>query len=388
MPIRAQRFAALTVAGALYLVTGVVNLEVPLYRTYAAAAGWGTGLTAIAFAAYVAGLLPVLLFLGGLSDRLGRKSVVMLGLAAAVGATLLMILVPTMQALLVARLLKGIAVGLTVGTGTAWLAELAIGADADARAAGRVAVMTSLGFGSGALGTTLALLHGPALVPSSYWLALVLTLGCLALLLGTRGYAPQGGGLVRLPYFPDGAVAPGAAIALAWAVTGLIITIVPAQLARYQLDLWAGPALFLVNGTGALCQPLVRRMDAVRASHIGFLLLPLGYLTLIGGTWAGFLPLILAGAALAGAACYGFTYLGGLAVIAQLGGAQRARAVSGYFLCAYLGFGTPSVLLGFLADRTGVLEVLLAFGAIVLAMSAILAWHLRRSPAPAGIPAQ
>ncbi|HEY8600887.1 MAG TPA: MFS transporter, partial [Thermomicrobiales bacterium] len=150
--MRLGRGGPLIVAAALYLVTGVVNLEVPLYRTYAAAAGWNNGLTAIMFAAYVAGLLPVLLCLGGLSDRVGRKPVVLLGTFVAVVATALMILHPTIQVLLVARLLKGVGVGLSVGAGTAWLAELGPGGDAAAVAANRVAVMTSLGFGSGAIG--------------------------------------------------------------------------------------------------------------------------------------------------------------------------------------------------------------------------------------------
>ncbi len=52
--------------------------------------------------------------------------------------------------------------------------------------------------------------------------------------------------------------------------------------------------------------------------------------------------------------------------VSRLGGTQRARAVSGYFLCAYLGFGLPSVLLGFLADALGVLDALLLFGVVLL----------------------
>src|SRR5207247_1850560 len=80
----------------------------------------------------------------------------------------------------------------------------------------------------------------------------------------------------------------------------------------------------------------------------------------------------LAGAATAGAACYGFTYLGGLAAVSRAGGADRARAVSGYFLCAYLGFGLPSIALGFLADRIGVLPALVGFGLLVVVASLAL----------------
>lgn len=370
-----MRLPALVIAAALFLVTTAVNLEVPLYRIYAQAAGYGNGLTAAVFASYVAGLLPVLILFGGLSDRLGRKPVVLAGLIAALLATAAVILRPTMQALLVARLLQGIGVGLSVGAGTAWLAELLGGAEGAARAASIVAVTTSLGFGSGALLTSALLLRGATLVPASYWLILLLTLGCLPLLLGLPRRAAMGGALLRRPHFPRGTVMAGVAIATAWAVTGLVIAIVPAQLARYDLATWSGPALFLLNGTGALCQPLVRRLAARQALRIGFVLLPLGYVMLVCGAWRGVLGLVLVGSAIAGAACYGFTYLGGLVEVSRLGGAQRARAVSGYFLCAYLGFGLPSVLLGFLADRVGVRGALSGFGVIVIATSAVLSWQ-------------
>jgi MFS family permease len=49
------------------------NLQVPLYGTYAKIAGFGSGISAIAFSTYVAGLLPTLILLGGISDRVGRK---------------------------------------------------------------------------------------------------------------------------------------------------------------------------------------------------------------------------------------------------------------------------------------------------------------------------
>jgi sugar phosphate permease len=378
----------ITVAAALFLITGAVNLQIPLYQTYAAAAGFGNGPTALAFAAYVAGLLPVLIFLGGSSDRLGRKPILLAGLGCAALATAAMIAQPTIAVLFVARLLQGVGVGLGVGAGTAYLAELLPGATGPARAAALVAVTTSLGFGGGALLTTavLALQGAQPLIPVSYPLHLLAAIACFAVALGLPSLPARGGALVRPPHFPPGTIPIGLSIAVAWSVTGIVIAIVPAQLARFGLGAWAGLALFLVNGTGALCQPLARRLTASRALGHGYSLLSLGYLLLLLGAWRGLLPLVLLGAAIAGSACYGFTYLGGLAAIAQTAAADRARAVSGYFLCAYLGFGLPSIALGFLADRTGVSAALAAFGAVVLAANAALRswgrWERRQAVAP------
>lgn len=376
---RIMQMSVMTIAAALFLVTAAVNLEVPLYRTYAQAAGFGNGLTAIVFAAYVAGLLPVLTLLGGVSDRLGRKPVLLAGLLSATLATALMILSPNMQTLLLTRLLQGVGVGLSVGTGTAYLTE--ISKISPSRAAIYVTVTTSLGFGGGALLTSGALLAHQTLVPVSYWIVLLLTLGCIALVLRLPYLPSIGGALVRLPYFPPGTLSAGLAIALAWAVTGMVIAIVPTQLAQHQLTVWTGLALFLVNGTGVLVQPIARRLSAKQSLSIGFCLLPLGYGLLVLGAWLGVLALVLAGAAVAGSACYGFTYLGGLAAVSQAGGVQRARAVSGYFLFAYLGFGLPSILIGFLADRLGVMNALVGFGIVLVCACVALLVSVGRSQA-------
>jgi MFS family permease len=363
---------------ALFLVTASVNLEVPLYRTYADAAGYGNGLTAVVFAAYVAGLLPVLLLFGGISDRLGRKPVILAGLISASLATLLVILSPTMIALLLARICQGIGVGLAVGAGTAYLADLM--PNGATRAAAYVAVMTSLGFGGGALFTTLVLLHHQTLVPLSYWVVFGATLICIGYTLRLPAQPASGGMVLRSPYFPQGTRLPGLAIALAWATTGMVITVIPAQLALHQLTVWTGLALFLVNGTGALVQPLARRLAPWRSLSVGFILLPIGYGVLLLGAWWGSLMLVLSGAAIAGSACYGFTYLGGLAEVSRLGGKHRARAVSGYFLCAYLGFGLPSILVGFVGDRFGIMTALTGFGvftSIISIISIILAYQTK-----------
>jgi len=367
--------APIIVGAALFLITAAVNLEVPLYGVYAAGAGFGAGLTAVVFAAYIAALVPTLIVLGGISDRVGRKPTLLVGLGCAILATALMIFAPSVTALFLARVLQGIGVGLSIGAGTAFLAELLGGMES----ASLAAVTTSLGFGSGALLTSAGLATVPTVPPISYVVVAALALGCFVAVsaLRVRGRATATGALLRLPYFPAGVWGYGVAIAVAWAVTGLVIAVVPGQLARYGLGVWSGPTLFLVNGTGALMQPFARRLAPGAALRVGFVLLPLGYGLLVFGAWRGALPGILAGAMLAGAACYGFTYLGGLSAVSVAGGAERARAVSGYFLCAYLGLGLPSIAVGCLADRVGIVTALVGFGVILCVADVALAAWLR-----------
>jgi MFS family permease len=116
--------SVLIVAIAIFLITHAANLQIPLYGTYAKIAGFGSGISAIAFSTYVAGLLPTLILLGGASDRIRRKTIILASLLLACIATFLMIAQPTIYTLLVTRVLQGMGVGLITGTGTAYLSAL------------------------------------------------------------------------------------------------------------------------------------------------------------------------------------------------------------------------------------------------------------------------
>ncbi len=368
---------AFVVAVSLFLVTVAVNLQVPLYRTYAQAAGYGNGLTAVVFATYAAGVLPVLILFGGISDRLGRKPVILLSLVSTMLATLLVIVWPNIHMLFIARLLQGVGVGLSFSTGTAYLAEIL---GNPTRAADYVGITTSLGLGSGALLTSVALLYNNSLVPVSYWGVLAATLLCTACMMSmpnSRNASRKK--LLRLPHFPTGTVRFSLAIAATWSVTGLIVAILPTELARHQLTAWTGSVIFLAVGIGAFFQPWARRLAPERSVKVGAVLIILAYVLLVVGVGLGIISLVLAGSAISGAAGLGFSYIGGLAAVTKAGGKERTRTVSGYFLFAYLGLGLPTILIGFLADTVGVLIALVGYGFVIIAANAWLGFRLRLS---------
>jgi MFS family permease len=345
----------------LLLVTGAVNLQVPLYQHYAEISGASHTVSALAFATYVAGLVPILLLFAGASDRLGRKPIVMLALLCSLAATVLMAVFPSMEGLFVARVLQGMGVGLGMGTVTAYLSEQRPGAEKAVSA--HVALASSLGFGGGALFTTASLMLLDTSLPLSFVVATI----ALAIVLAAMPLAPvtarsQGGALTRLPKFLPRSAAPYLAICAAWSISGLVIALLPAQLAKHQLASWAGPALFLVNVVGIVCQPMARKFSSRVNLAIGAILIPLGYGIMVRGANEGSVPLLLVGASVAGAACYGFTYLGGLTHIVEHSGSEKARSVSGYFLFAYFGFAAPSIVMGMVADKTSIAAALEMFG--------------------------
>lgn len=103
----------------LFMVTFAVNLQAPLYDTCAAGSDIRATAVTIAFAAYVGGLMPTLLPLGGLPGRIGRRVPIALALILGAAATALLVYAPSWTSLVVARLLLGVGTGLATTAGTA-----------------------------------------------------------------------------------------------------------------------------------------------------------------------------------------------------------------------------------------------------------------------------
>src|SRR5918911_4956339 len=107
----------------LLLMAGA-NLATPLYAVYARRFHFSSlGLTAI-FATYAFVLVPALVLFGRLSDRIGRRRVILLGLAMAVGGLAVFAAARGEIWLFAARALQGLAVGMISGAATAALVEV------------------------------------------------------------------------------------------------------------------------------------------------------------------------------------------------------------------------------------------------------------------------
>ncbi|MDD0975527.1 MFS transporter [Pseudomonas fontis] len=376
-----------TLALALCLITFAVNLQAPLYTAYAELSGRGATATAIAFSGYVLGVVPVLLLLGGLADRVGRRPLILLALCLSMAATLLMLCAPNLETLGLARLLMGIGTALASATGTAYMSELMQAAD-NRRAANWVTASTSLGFGLGAALTSAFLLRGPSLTPGSFYLHLLLA--AVALVIVWRLPDPRPAlksPLLRLPFYPAGSLPYGLSILLAWACVGLVIALLPSILKQHGLASWSGFSTFCVISCGLLFQPLARRMTPVRATSLGLLILPCSYALLAWGANHGELTAMLVGTVAASSACYGFIYLGGLSAVTQLAGHEKTRASAGFFLLAYLGFSLPVIFTGVLADRLGAAMALLLFGVALAISCLVVGMALLRSDARLRAPA-
>src|ERR1700685_450403 len=116
---------AFWVAGAtltLFLVGA--SAPTPLYAIYQAKFGFSaTVLTAI-FAVYAVAVLVTVLPAGELSDQVGRRPVILFGLALQMVATVVFLVANDVALLFVGRILQGISVGVVIGALSALLVDL------------------------------------------------------------------------------------------------------------------------------------------------------------------------------------------------------------------------------------------------------------------------
>ncbi len=119
----------------------------PMLIVYRHSLGLGADEIAGLFAIYAATLVPGLLAGGPLSDRFGRRAIVLPFAALSPVATLLLVLGPHSLPLIAAgRALAGLCSGMVIGPATAWVQDLSGG---DARSSRRAALALSAGFGLG-----------------------------------------------------------------------------------------------------------------------------------------------------------------------------------------------------------------------------------------------
>jgi predicted MFS family arabinose efflux permease len=173
----------------------------PLLLMYRAELGVGATTVQAVFAMYVVGLVPGLLFGGPVSDRYGRRPVVLAALAAsAVASALLLAGGQGVGWLFAGRLVAGFASGAGFSAGAAWVRELSA-VDGGERGPRRATVAMTVGFGLGPLVAGVLAQWAPARTVLPYLPHLLLALAALPLVRRTpETHAPgaTGGGL-RIP---------------------------------------------------------------------------------------------------------------------------------------------------------------------------------------------
>jgi MFS family permease len=359
-----------------------------LYPLYQQKFGFSEIVLTLIYAAYVVGNVVALLFLGRLSDQIGRKRVSLPGLGlAAVGAMLFLFATSTVS-LFLGRLVVGLTVGILSGTGTAWLADRT---DRQ-RAAVTATIANMVGVAIGPLLGGLLAGYAPRPLELPFIAYLMLVLGVAVAV--TRTPESRQGGVVSfgdLRFRPRVGVprnrlgafaAPALTGFVIFSLGGLYCALIPTILVHDLQQRNAAVAGVVVAELALVAIAAItasRRVQPDSAMRGGLaLLLPATGLVVAAQAAQSMLMLVVA-TAFAGLAL-GLGYVGSLQVVNGLAPDERRGAVaSSYFLACFLGNSVPVIGVGVLSTLTSQLSASVVLACVVAALSiGTLAWSRHR----------
>jgi MFS family permease len=374
------------VAVAMFAVGWGANQFSPLLIEYRHDLSLSAGTLAGIFAIYAAALIPGLLIGGPVSDRIGRRPVVLPLVALSPLATLMLMLGPrSLPVIAAARALAGLCSGVVFGSATAWVQELSGDPAASAR---RSAVALSAGFACGPAVAAALAQWAPDPLVLPYLPHLVIGLAAVLLLWPTpetvqRGAGPGETPAVQRRWPPQAvrsarfwlAVAPAApwvfgAASLAFVVLPQEVTSAGSESVGY-----AGLITTITVASGIAVQPLARRLEArhrLAGEIAGLACAAIGAavaIVVIGASSrAG-----AAGVAVAFGLAYGLCLVSGLRECERLAArGQHGAVVACFYALTYLGFGAPYLVDGLNGPlgRTGTFAVLAVAAAVSAAWTA------------------
>jgi predicted MFS family arabinose efflux permease len=377
---------------AAWMVTAVFilsNTATPLYVHWQREMGFSAGTLTVIFAAYIAGLLAALLIAGQLSDRLGRKPVLIPGLAAAIGASFLFAAASSVPELGVARFLTGVAVGVIVSAGMASVVDLAGGERRRlASLAASVAMVLGAGLGPLLAGALAEILARPVVPIFAIEIAVLASALLVAGTLPLKRTAPPAGEgrRLRLPGVPHRNrqhLAFGIAIfAPGITATSFVLSLGPSLLSKLlevTSPLVAGGMACAMFLTATGIQFAVKRLRIRTIFLVGAMATALSMLSIGIAVNASCATLLVVAAVLAGAG-QGLGQLGGLTLIGLHVPAQRrAEANAVLNIGGYVPAGLLPVATGYLIDWTGLVTGATGFAAVLAIAAAAGAVFVHRN---------
>ncbi|WP_436840112.1 MFS transporter [Streptomyces abikoensis] len=356
------------------------NAATPLYALWQRDIGFSKGTMTVVFACYIVGLIGSLLVSGVVSDRVGRKPVLLPALGLAVLACGTFATATSVAALMAARLFTGVAVGAVVSAGMAAVTDVA-GPERKRLGALLASCAMVLGAGLGPLlaGVLSETLPGPTVTVFLVEIALL----ALAFVTVLRMPVPRpsgagGGAWIRLPKVPRGS---GRQLFLGIAVfaPGITSTSFVLSLGPSLLSGLLGTTSRVVAGAMAFVMFLAATgvQFAVKGLRVRVILVGgavsvvAGMVALMAAVWTSSVVLLAAAAVLAGAG-QGMGQLGGLSLLnSTVPGTRLAEANAALNVGGYVPAGALPVAAGYLSDGIGLTGGATTFAVVLGVLGAV-----------------
>lgn len=373
--------------GAMAVMMAGASAPSPFYPLLQQEIGFSSATLTGIFAVYTISLLATLLFFGSLSDHLGRRPVISGGFALMAASLLLFWHAETVSALMLARVLQGLAAGLLLSSLSAAVVDFEPKSRPGSAAIwNSVVPLAGLAFGALAAGVLMDLTEGPK---AEVFGTLVVGYGLSALAIWlVPETAPRHAGLlaslkprVGVPHAAAPAFWRSApAVIAGWATGGLYLSL-GAPLVRHVFGaedhLSQSFVIFLLCGFGALACYLARAHSSRRVTLYGTSALAIGTtLSLTAIAWPS-MPGYLIALSIAGTG-FGTCFYGVLrSIVPVVRPDERGELFAALFTLSYLAFGLPTLLAGVSVGVFGLTVTVLGYGTLIVVFSTV-AGLLRR----------
>ena len=386
---RLPRTAAFwSVAALLVLMLAASGVPSPLYRVYQQEFGFSSGVMTTVFGIYSVALLASLLVVGGLSDHVGRRPVLVAAFVLEAAAMALFLFADGVGWLLAARVVQGLATGALTSTLGAALLDLQ---HRDRPLAAFInSASPGLGLSIGAVGAGLFVQFVPS---PTEWVFGVLTAVFLLAAVGTV-LLPESsprvpGALASLR--PRVHVPPAHRLAFlvalpitvaSWSVGGLYASLAAslgAEVFGIDNHLIGGLLILALNGTGIVGSLAMRTSRPERALLAGALVFTVGSAGTICALVTASAPVLFAASVITGFG-FGASFLGAVATItAGVAPGHRAGLMASIFVVGYLAFSLPAIAAGVAIGEFGLVRTAEVYAAVVALLALVAVAALLRA---------
>lgn len=378
--IAPRRLAFWLVAGAFAVTMLGTTLPTPLYVLYQEKLHFSYLTITVIFAVYAVGVLAALLLFGRASDALGRRRVLLPGLACSALSAVAFLLAQGLPLLYVGRVLSGLSAGIFTGTATATLVDLA----GEGRAVGATLLATASNMGGLGLGPLLAGVLAQV-APLPLRLPFWVDLGLVLLAVLAVWAVPETVEVPDRPRFhlsrPDlppevrGTFIRAATAGFAgFAVLGLTTSVLPSFLGtvlHQHSHALSGAVVCVVFASSTVAQIALAGGLGSWALVVGCAGLIAGTGLLAGGLAAKSLALVIVAGIVAGLG-QGLTFRAGLqAVNGRAPAERRASVASSFFIVLYVAISLPVIGEGVAANAVGLQAAGIVFSIAVAVLAAV-----------------
>jgi len=377
-----------SVAVLLVLMLAASGVPSPLYRVYQEEFGFSSGVLTTIFGIYSFALLVSLLVVGGLSDHVGRRPVLIAAFVLEATSMALFLFADGVGWLLAARVVQGLATGALTSTLGASVLDLQhrdrpLGAFINSASPG-------LGLSIGAVVAGLLVQFVPS--PTD-WVFCVLTVVFLLAAAGTyllpESSARIPGALASLrpqvhvpPAHRRAFVVALPLLVACWALGGLYASLGPSLVADvFGIDnhLVGGLLILALNGTGIVGSLALRTSPPERALLLGALVFTVGVAGTVSALFATSAGLLFISAVVTGFG-FGAAFLGAVSTITRgVAAGHRAGLLAAIFVVGYLAFSVPAIAAGIAVGTFGLTRTTEVYGGIVVVLALLAAGGLLRA---------